>query len=100
MDEGFVSGEGFAVDGSLIKADANRQSGIEGTTWTVPEKANRAVKEYVAALDDAAFGSATAVTPKFIAPADPAARWTAANGGLDFFVYRQLYDRSRPRDHR
>src|ERR1700754_1767031 len=51
MEEGFVGGEGFAVDGSLIKADANRQSGIEGSTWTVPEKANRAVKKFVAALD-------------------------------------------------
>jgi transposase len=91
MEEGFVGGEGFAVDGSLIKADANRQSGIEGTTWTVPEKANRAVKEYVAALDDAAFGSATAVTPKFISPADPAARWTAANGGAAFFAYTANY---------
>jgi len=91
MDEGFVGGEGFAVDGSLIKADANRQSGIEGSTWTVPEKANRAVKEYVAALDDAAFGSATTVTPKFVSPADPAARWTAANGGLAFFAYTANY---------
>jgi len=57
----------------------------------VPEKANRAVKEYVAALDDAAFGAATEVTPKFISPADPAARWTAANGGLAFFAYTANY---------
>ena len=28
--EGLVGGEGFAVDASLIKADANRQKGIEG----------------------------------------------------------------------
>lgn len=87
MEEGFAGGEGFAMDGSLIKADANRQSGIEGATWSAPEKTNRAVKGYVAALDDAAFGSATAVTPKFISPADPAARWTAANGGAAFFAY-------------
>lgn len=91
MEEGFVGGEAFAVDGSLIKADANRQSGIEGASWTVPEKANRAVKEYVAALDDAAFGSATPITPKFISPADPAARWTAANGGAAFFAYTANY---------
>ena len=50
-----------------------------------------AVKEYVAALDDAAFGTATAVTPKFISPADPAARWTAANGGAAFFAYAANY---------
>ena len=30
MEEGLVGGEGFAVDASLIKADANRQKGIEG----------------------------------------------------------------------
>lgn len=29
--EGLVGGEGFAVDASLIKADANRQKGVEGT---------------------------------------------------------------------
>jgi hypothetical protein len=32
-------------------------------------------------LDDASFGAATPVTPKFISPADPAARWTGANVG-------------------
>lgn len=53
----------------------------------MPEKTNRAVKEYVAALDDAAFGTATAVTPKFISSADPAARWTVANGSAAFFAY-------------
>jgi transposase len=30
IDEGLVGGESFAVDASLIKADANRQKGIEG----------------------------------------------------------------------
>ena len=30
ISEGLVGGEGFAVDASLIKADANRQKGIEG----------------------------------------------------------------------
>jgi len=30
IDEGLIGGEGFAVDASLIKADANRQKGIEG----------------------------------------------------------------------
>ncbi len=31
MAEGLVGGEGFAVDASLIKADANRQKGVEGS---------------------------------------------------------------------
>jgi transposase len=30
LEEGLVGGEGFAVDGSLIRADANRQRGVEG----------------------------------------------------------------------
>jgi hypothetical protein len=38
-------------------------------------------------LEDAAFGGATEVTPKFISPADPAARWTGALGGQAFFAY-------------
>jgi len=81
IHEGLVGGEGFAVDASLIKADANRQNGIEGEKGLPPEATGRAVEEYLAVLDDAAFGAATAVTPKFISPADPAARWTGAHGG-------------------
>ena len=37
FEEGFVGGEGFAVDGSLIKADASRQKGIEGARGLPPE---------------------------------------------------------------
>ena len=42
-------------------------------------------------LDDAAFGAATDVVPKFISPADPAARWTGAHGGQAFFAYSTNY---------
>jgi hypothetical protein len=73
-----VGGEGFAVDASLIKADANRQKGIESDKGLPPEATSRAIDEYLAVLDDAAFGSATEVTPKFVSPADPAARWKLA----------------------
>src|SRR5438046_6286644 len=78
IDEGLVGGENLAVDASLIKADANRQNGIEGEKGLPPEAAGRAVDEYLAVLDDAAFGAATEVVPKFVSPADPAARWTGA----------------------
>jgi len=91
IDEGLVGGEGFAVDASLIKADANRQKGIEGDKGLPPEAAGRAVQEYLAVLDDAAFGAATEVTPKFVSPADPAARWTGAHGGQAFFAYSTNY---------
>lgn len=89
--EGLVGGEGFAVDASLIKADANRQNGIEGEKGLPPEVTGRAAEEYLAVLDDAAFGAATEVTPKFISPADPAARWTGAHGGQAFFAYSTNY---------
>src|SRR5205085_1412038 len=64
--EGLVGGEGFAVDASMIEADANRQRSLPGSEWLAPETASRAVQEYLAVLDDAAFGGATPVVPKFI----------------------------------
>jgi transposase len=82
MAEGLVGGDGFAVDGSLIKADASRQKGVEGAQGLAPEVSGRAVDEYLAVLDDAAFGAATEVVPKFISPADPAARlWIGVEEG-------------------
>ncbi len=91
IDEGLVGGEGFAVDASLIQADASDRSRIEGAAGLPPDAAGRAVEEYLAVLDDAAFGAASEVTPKFIAPSDPATRWTAAHRGPAFFAYSTNY---------
>jgi len=91
MAEGLVGGDGFAVDASLIKAEANRQRGVEGAQGLAPDMSCRAIDEYLAVLDDAAFGAASEVTPKFISPADPAARWTGAHGGQAFFAYSTNY---------
>jgi transposase len=91
---GLVGGKGFAVDASLIVADANKQRSIPGSEWNRernPETASRAVKEYMATLDDAAFGAATEVTPKFVSPSDPAAQWTGAMRGPAFFAYSDNY---------
>ena len=91
---GLVGGEGFAVDASLIAADANKQRSIPGPEWQMPddpETASRAVKEYLATLDDAAFGAASEVMPKFISPSDPAAQWTGAMRGPAFFAYADNY---------
>ena len=49
--EGVVGGQGFAVDGSLIKADANRQKGVDGATGLPPDSVSRATQEYLAVLD-------------------------------------------------
>jgi transposase len=91
LDEGLVGGEGFAVDASLIHADAGDRNRVEGSAGLPPDAAGRAVDEYLAVLDDAAFGAATEVTPKFIAPSDPATRWTAAHRGPAFFAYSANY---------
>ena len=91
---GLVGGEGFAVDASLIAADANKQRSIPSKDWDknrAPEKASRAVKEYMATLDAAAFGAASDVTPKFVSPSDPAAQWTGAMRGPAFFAYADNY---------
>ena len=57
----------------------------------VKDKACRAVREYLATLDDAAFGAASPVTPKFISRSDPAAQWTGAHKGHAFFAYATNY---------
>jgi transposase len=91
---GLVGGEGFAVDASLIVADVNKQRSIPGSEWEKgrdPATASRAVKEYLATLDDAAFGAASEVTPKFVSPCDPAAQWTGAMKGAAFFAYADNY---------
>jgi transposase len=87
---GLVGGEGFAVDASLIVADANKQRSTPGARWHKEldaEAVSRATKEYLATLDDAAFGAASDVAPKFVSPSDPAAQWTGAQRGPAFFAY-------------
>jgi transposase len=57
---GLVGGEGFAVDASLIVADANKQRSTPGAQWNKeldPQAVSRATKEYLATLDDTAFGA-------------------------------------------
>jgi hypothetical protein len=90
MAEGLVGGEAFAVDGSNIVADARRQRGV-AQAGNLDPTSNRAVNEYLAVIDDAAFGGATPVEPKFVSPTDPAARWTAASGGPAVYAYTDNY---------
>jgi IS5 family transposase len=94
LDEGLVGGEGFAVDASLIHADANKQRSLAGSDWRAQDHtqaAPRAVQEYLATLDEAAWGAATDVEPKFVSPSDPAAQWTGAMRGPAFFAYADNY---------
>jgi hypothetical protein len=87
IDEGLVGGEGFAVDASIVKADASRQRHHEDDDdWS---GGSPAVAEYLEALqiDD----SPTPTPPKKISQTDPAARWTAASGGPAFYAYSTNY---------
>ncbi len=91
MAAGLVKGEGFAVDASVVAADANRQRGVpasEATDWSNPALSTRAVREYLEALDDEAFEQAV---PRRISLTDPQSRWTAAPGGPAFFAYSTNY---------
>jgi transposase len=78
MEAGLVKSEGFAVDASIITADASRHHRItpEEADWSKPERQTRAVKEYLAALEATAPDPARKV-PEVLSPSDPAAAWTA-----------------------
>ena len=94
MDEGLVGGEGFAVDASLIKADANKQRSAEASEdvdWESMALTRRSVREYLDTLDEAAWGAASETRPKFISRSDPAAQWTGALKGHAFFAYATNY---------
>ncbi len=94
IEEGLVGGEGFAVDASLIAADANKQrsiSSVEHTHWHSLAASRRAVREYLDNLDQAAWGAASETVPKFVSPSDPAAQWTGAHKGHAFFAYADNY---------
>src|SRR6478609_2252203 len=82
--EGLVGGEGFAVDASLIKADANKQRSADASEpvdWHDLARTRRSVREYLDTLDEAAWGAASEATPKFVSKSDPAAQWTGALKG-------------------
>lgn len=91
MAAGLVKGEGFAVDASIVAADASAQRGELGEAkinWADPVLSTRAVREYLEALDDEALAE---TMPKRISLTDPLARWTAAPGGPAFFAYSTNY---------
>ncbi len=95
IEEGLASGQRLAADASLIQADANRRNSAPQSEWD-PEKidpvdAPRAVREYLETLDDAAFGAASPVEPKFTSHSDPASQWTGARGGPAYFAYSANY---------
>ena len=86
MDAGLVQGEGFAVDASVIEADASRYRGVkpEEADWSAPEHQTRAVAEFLGALDDDE-PEANRKPPKVMSLSDPCSAWTAkANNRVQF----------------
>src|SRR5215204_1574069 len=101
-----VKGEGFAVDASVMEANASRYHGKapEEIDWTEKQRQKRSVAEYLAALeaeaaadsdapDDGAGGGSESTRhrryerqpPKVISPSDPQSAWTAkANKRVQF----------------
>lgn len=98
MSEGLVGGEGFAIDASVVKADANRARGVPGAEASVLQDtvATRAVREYLDALDATnSTGDDDDADPpetrKNVSLTDPASSWTAAQGGPAFYAYSTNY---------
>src|SRR6516225_468319 len=107
MAEGLVKGEGFAVDASVMEANASRYHGKapDEIEWTDAQRQKRAVAEYLAGLEaeaaspdeldggnaggDSSGGEgqprADRKPPKVISPSDPSSAWTAkANKRVQF----------------
>jgi hypothetical protein len=94
-----VKGEGFAVDASVLEANASRYHGKPPAEldWTDAQRQKRAVAEYLAAIDAEAQSAEAAdrsgdtdndpetprqrrverKAPKVISPSDPSSAWTA-----------------------
>ena len=87
MAAGLVKGAGFAVDASVMEANASRYHGKapEEIVWAQPERQTRAVKEYLAALEAEGEPNPDRKPPKVLSPSDPQSAWTAkANKRVQF----------------
>jgi len=111
MAAGLVKGEGFAVDASVIEANASHYHGKAPNEldWTDAQRQQRAVAEYLASLDaeararaedtnDTDDGSAGESEPKIdrkppkvISPSDPQSAWTAKANKRVLFGYGLNY---------
>ena len=90
IDEGLIGGEGFAVDASVVKADASRQRHHEDDDddWG---GGSRAIGEYLDALHEDGSSIAPPSPPKRVSQTDPLARWTSAPGGPAYYAYSTNY---------
>ena len=93
MKAGLVGGEGFAVDASVIEADASRFQRIEGASvdWSGEELSRRPIAEYVKALESTNPTTNPERPPKAISPVDPSAAWTTRGRHKVMFGYSLNY---------
>ena len=93
MEAGLVGGEGFAVDASVIEADASRFARVEGADidWTEEQLARRAIREYVDALESENAPINPNRRPKALSPTDPTAAWTTRGRYKVMFGYSLNY---------
>ncbi len=93
MQAGLVGGEGFAVDASVIEADASRFKRIEGSEvdWSDAQRARRPIREYLTALDGENAPTNPERAPKALSPTDPAAAWTTRGRHKVMFGYSLNY---------
>src|SRR5262252_1913483 len=92
MNAGLVRGEGFAVDASVMEADASRYHGKapEEIDWSAPERQTRAVAEFLSGLDDEDPDTDRKL-PKVISTVDPCSAWTAKANKRVLFGYGLNY---------
>ena len=93
MAAGLVGGEGFAVDASVIEADASRFKRVESNEidWSDEQRARRPIKEYLAALDSENAPVNPKREPKALSPTDPSAAWTSRGRHKVMFGYSLNY---------
>ena len=93
MEAGLVGGEGFAVDASVIEANASRFQRVDGSEidWSEEQLARHAIQEYVAALESENSPLNPDKLPKALSPSDPAAAWTTRGRNKVMFGYSLNY---------
>src|ERR1700722_3438695 len=87
MAAGLVKGEGFAVDASVMEANASRYHGKapEELDWTEKQRQTLGVAEHLVALEGESEPNPDRKPPKVISPSDPQSAWTAkANKRVQF----------------
>ena len=93
MTAGLVGGEGFAVDASVIEANASRFQRVKGSEvdWTDEQRSSRPVREYLVALESDNPPINPKQKPKAMSPSDPCAAWTARGRYKVMFGYSLNY---------